>query len=55
VSDEKEFVPFGPEWKKEMMKFPKHYLLDQLADTAMKLVKLESKIELEKLLKRNKK
>ncbi len=29
---EKEFVPFGPEWEKEMMKWSKKMLIDKIRE-----------------------
>lgn len=31
-----DFVPYGPEWEKEVMKFPKAHLVDLLREKLMK-------------------
>lgn len=35
MSDE-DYVPFGPEWKKEMMKWRKEELIDELRNSLMR-------------------
>lgn len=38
-----EYIPFGDEWKREMHKFPKEMLINQLRDALMELQQLKTK------------
>jgi hypothetical protein len=48
MSKNEEFVPFGSEWKKEMMKIDKNTLIDELLTPALK-INLKYEEELDKL------
>jgi len=42
MTTEAEHIPFGTEWRKEMMKFTKHDLIDHLRNALIEGHKLKS-------------
>lgn len=39
----KEYVPFGDEWRNEVKKLPKDYIIDQWKESYIKVQELEEK------------
>lgn len=45
MNTETEYIPYGPEWEKEMNKFPKAMLIKQLAKAHLKRQEVEECLE----------
>lgn len=37
-----DYTPFGPEWEKELIKFPKAYIIDMYRKKCLELQKLQN-------------
>lgn len=42
---EKKYVPFGDEWRNEVKKLPKDFIIDQWKESCIKVQELEEKIK----------